>query len=97
MKSTLFGLLLVSSLAIPTLSYAQQATNAPLTRAEVKAQLIQLENVGYNPAVRDDNYPENIEAAEARVQAQQLAAQSTASDVGSSTAGSSQAGTALGN
>lgn len=91
MKSTLFGLLIVSALAVPTVSFAQQ-TNGPVTRAEVKAQLVQLEKAGFDPAAQDDDYPHDIQAAEARVQAQQLAAQGTASDVGSSAAGSSQAG-----
>jgi hypothetical protein len=91
MKSTLFGLLIVSALAVPTVSFAQQ-TNGPVTRAEVKAQLAQLEKAGFDPGAQDDDYPQDIQAAEARVQAQQLAAQGTVSDVGSSAGGSSQAG-----
>jgi len=62
--------------AAPALSFAQDQTNAPKTRAEVRQELIQLEQAGYNPATADDaTYPNDIQAAEARVSQQEGMAQ----------------------
>jgi len=57
------------ALAAPALSFAQ--SNGPVTRAEVRAELIRLEQAGYQPG-RGDNidYPVDIQAAEAKVAAQ---------------------------
>jgi type IV secretory pathway VirB9-like protein len=74
-----------------------------LTRAEVRAQLIQLEKAGYNPATANDtNYPQDLQAAERRVEAQQAQAVAQApaakpaaaadTGYGAATSGSSQAG-----
>jgi hypothetical protein len=71
-------------LAVPVVSFAQ--SNAPITRAEVRAQLIQLEQAGYNPASDQTQYPKNIEAAQARVNAENGM---SASSYGSSTNGTS--------
>ncbi|PMS37731.1 uncharacterized protein DUF4148 [Trinickia symbiotica] len=59
------------ALAVPAVSFGQPS-NGPLTRAQVRAQLIQLERAGYNPAEgnRGSHYPRDIQAAEARVAAQ---------------------------
>ncbi|WP_322102952.1 DUF4148 domain-containing protein [Paraburkholderia sp. J41] len=90
--------LVAALVAAPALSFAQAQVqnNGPLTRAEVKAQLIQLERAGYNPATADDaTYPNEIQAAEARVAQQQGVAQAQApetSGYGPSTSGSSQSG-----
>ncbi|MDR5817157.1 MULTISPECIES: DUF4148 domain-containing protein [unclassified Caballeronia] len=55
--------------AAPVASFAQ--SNQPVTRAEVRAQIVQLEKAGYNPGVvNDTTYPADIQAAEARVAAQ---------------------------
>jgi len=68
--------LVAAMVAAPALAFAQTDTNAPKTRAEVKAELQQLEQAGYNPARSNDtNYPEDIQAAEARVSRQQGMAQ----------------------
>ena len=57
------------ALAAPALSYAQ--SNGPLTRAEVRADLVRVEQAGYNPSVANDiNYPADIQAAEAKIAAQ---------------------------
>ena len=65
---------LVVSLAVvaaPTFVFAQ-SQDVPLTRAQVKAELVQLERAGYSPATGEDaNYPNDIQAAEAKVAAQQ--------------------------
>lgn len=72
--------LAVGTLATPVLSFAQ--SNAPVTRAEVRADLVRLEQAGYNPSLSDDaNYPADIQAAEAKVAAQ-TASQTTPSAYG---------------
>jgi hypothetical protein len=83
------SLLVAAAVAFPALSFAQ--TNQPLTRAEVRAQLVQLENVGYNPASDQAQYPKNIEAANARLSAQEDLASSS---YGPSIAGISESGAA---
>jgi Domain of unknown function (DUF4148) len=58
------------TLAVPALSFAQ--TNGPVTRAEVRADLVRVENAGYNPSMASDPYyPADIQAAEAKVAAQE--------------------------
>jgi hypothetical protein len=61
--------LAAGALAAPVLSFAQ--SNVPLTRADVRADLVRVEQAGYNPSVNDDaTYPADIQAAEAKVAAQ---------------------------
>ena len=68
MKRKLISILAVTGLlAAPAFAMAQSQTNGPLTRQDVKAQLIQLENAGYNPAQNDIYYPSNIQHAQQRV------------------------------
>jgi len=56
----------VSLLAAAMPSFAQ--TTHPLSRADVKAQLVQVERAGYSPAGLDDTtYPVDIQTAEAKV------------------------------
>ncbi|REE23750.1 MULTISPECIES: DUF4148 domain-containing protein [unclassified Paraburkholderia] len=81
------SLIVAAAVALPALSFAQ--SNQPLTRAQVRAELVQLEKAGYNPASDETQYPRNILAAEARVSAQNGP---TASSYGSATAGSSASG-----
>jgi uncharacterized protein DUF4148 len=89
-KSLIPAVVIVSALAAPTFAFAQSAdTNGSLTRAEVKAQLVQLEKAGYNPAGDQVNYPQNIQAAQARVDAQNAQA---ATAYGPSTSGTSAVG-----
>lgn len=77
MKKALVCLALAASaLSAPMLAFAQ--SNAPVTRAEVRSDLVSIEKAGYNPAVRDDaNYPADIQAAEAKVVAQNGQQQAT--------------------
>ncbi|CAG4897762.1 DUF4148 domain-containing protein [Paraburkholderia gardini] len=88
MKSLIKAVALAVVLAAPVVSFAQ--SNGPVTRAQVRAELAQLEKAGYNPNIGEIDYPENIQAAEARVAAQNSTVQN--SGYGSSTNGSSQAG-----
>jgi hypothetical protein len=54
---------------IPAISFAQ--SNQPLTCAEVKARLAQIESADYNPATANSyDCPANIQRAEARAAAQ---------------------------
>jgi FlaG/FlaF family flagellin (archaellin) len=76
--------------AAPVASFAQ--SNQPVTRAEVRSQIVQLEKAGYNPGfVSDSKYPADLQAAQARVNAQNGTAQSA---YGGVAAGSSQSGSA---
>jgi hypothetical protein len=70
MKTLICLSLAVSALASPALSFAQ-STSAPVTRAQVYADLVRLEQAGYDPSASNDpNYPAAIQAAEAKVAAQ---------------------------
>lgn len=69
MKSFIQAVVVAAVLAAPVASFAQ--SNQPVTRAQVRAELVQLEKAGYNPArSADSDYPADIQAAEARVAAQ---------------------------
>lgn len=63
---------LAALVAVPALSFAQ--SQQPLTRAEVKAELVQLQKAGYQPAADNTQYPANVQAALARVSAESGAA-----------------------
>ncbi|MFM0066928.1 DUF4148 domain-containing protein [Paraburkholderia aspalathi] len=89
MKSLIEAVVIAALITAPLAAFAQ--SNQPVTRAQVRAELVQLEKAGYNPALSNaDDYPANIQAAEARVAAQNGVAQ--ASGYGTATNGSSQAG-----
>ncbi|MGF6771734.1 hypothetical protein P3T18_004221 [Paraburkholderia sp. GAS199] len=70
MKKILAGFALAAaSLAAPALSFAQ--SSAPVSRAEVRADLVRLEQAGYRIGDGDSTtYPAAIQAAEAKVAAQ---------------------------
>jgi hypothetical protein len=69
------SLIVAAALAIPAVSsFAQSNANAPVTRAQVRAELVQLEKAGYQPGRDDPQYPRDVQAAEARVSAQNAAA-----------------------
>ncbi|MEM5403980.1 DUF4148 domain-containing protein [Paraburkholderia unamae] len=66
--------LFVSALvAAPALAFAQ-SPDTTVTRASVRAELVQLQKAGYNPASDNTQYPKNIEAAQMRLDAQRNAA-----------------------
>jgi hypothetical protein len=86
MKSLVQAVVIAAALAAPVAVFAQSSQS--LTRAEVRADMIQVEKAGFNPARSNPNeYPANIQAAEARVAAQNSA-------VGGVNSGSSQEGRA---
>jgi hypothetical protein len=69
MKSLIQAVVVAAALAVPVAVFAQ--SNAPITRAQVRAELVQLEKAGYHPGDGDNStYPAQIQAAEARVAAQ---------------------------
>jgi len=66
------SLIVAVLVAAPVASFAQ--SQHEITRAEVRAELVQLQKAGYNPASDNAQYPRNIEAAEARINADNNAA-----------------------
>ncbi|WP_213779456.1 DUF4148 domain-containing protein [Caballeronia sp. dw_276] len=71
MKASICATIAAAVIAIPSFAFAQADTsnNGPITRAQVRADLISVEKAGYDPAGSDINYPADIQAAEARVAA----------------------------
>ena len=59
---------IVTVLFGPVISTAQ--SNAPVSRDQVRAELVELEHAGYHVGDDDPHYPDAIQAAEARVAAQ---------------------------
>ncbi|WP_420992128.1 DUF4148 domain-containing protein [Cupriavidus sp. 30B13] len=70
MKTLIQATLLACAMAAPVLSFAQ-SVQGPVTRAEVRADLIRLEKAGYDPRGDNATYPADIQAAEAKVAAQE--------------------------
>jgi hypothetical protein len=90
MKSLVKAVALAVVLVAPAVSFAQsQPANGPVTRAQVRNELVQLEKAGYRPTANDQYYPDDIQAAEARVHAQDGA---QVSGYGPATGGASQSG-----
>jgi hypothetical protein len=90
------SLIVAAVVATPAVSSFAQS-NQPLSRTQVRAELVQLEQTGYQPGVGDrTTYPVQIQAAEARIAAQsaaQSAIQNNASgDYGGVADGSSASG-----
>jgi hypothetical protein len=89
MNSLIYAALIAGALAAPAVSFAQETT-APVTRAEVRADLVRLEQAGYRPSTKDVHYPADIQAAEARIHEQDLSSTAVG---GVPMNGSSQSGT----
>lgn len=63
------SLVIAAALAIPAVaSFAQSSPS--ISRAEVKAELVELQKAGYNPVADRTQYPRNIQAAQARLNAE---------------------------
>jgi hypothetical protein len=98
MSKIIVGLAIAASaIAAPALSFAQ--SNAPLTRADVTADLVRFQQAGYNPSTagKDPYYPANIQAAQAKIAApneQQVANQAVggAQQNGRASSGAAQVG-----
>ncbi|MBJ9963929.1 DUF4148 domain-containing protein [Burkholderia seminalis] len=82
---TYIALLMMIGAIVGQSAFAQAA--APLTRAQVRDELMRLEAAGYDPAKGDDGeYPADIQAAEAKL-AEQDRARMAASAVHAPAAG----------
>jgi Domain of unknown function (DUF4148) len=89
MKSLIQAVIAAAVICAPIASFAQ--SNAPVSRAQVRAELVQLEKAGYHVGDGDNaHYPEQLQAAEARVSVQN----SATTGYGASTNGSSSSGRA---
>jgi hypothetical protein len=87
MTSLIKAVVVVASLAASATVFAQ--SNTRITREQVRAELVQLQQAGYHVGDGDQaHYPEAIQAAEARIAAQN----NNASAYGGSVAGSTQSG-----
>lgn len=96
MKAVFSALVVATLFAAPVASFAQASqSNQPLTRAQVRQELVDLEQAGYDPLSDRQDYPRNILRAEARLAAQRAQkAQGDTSGYGAQASGSSQAGSA---
>ena len=93
MKSFTRMVLIAGLIAAPVASFAQ--SSQPVSRAQVRAELTQVEKAGYDP--RDYvHYPENIQAAEAKVEARNATVQAATSGYGGASNGTSRSGAASG-
>lgn len=92
MKSLIADAVLTAVLIAPLASFAQ--SSGPITRAQVKAEVVRLENSGYPPAGSNDyNYPQYFLDAQSRISSggQKDVA---ASSIGGSVNGASRSGLA---
>jgi hypothetical protein len=92
MKKALLCLSIAAvALTAPVLSFAQ--SNGPVTRAEVRADLVQVEQAGYRPSLGNDiHYPADIQAAEAKITAQKAQQDATQAYGGVTETGTSASG-----
>jgi hypothetical protein len=91
MKSRI-QLAVIVALSAPLISFAQ--STAPLTREQVKADFLQLEQIGGRSAIttNDFNYPQAAQAGEARVAAYKAATGQASTGRGGTASGSSSSG-----
>nr|WP_321889720.1 DUF4148 domain-containing protein [Paraburkholderia bannensis] len=87
----------LSLLVAAAAGYATASSAQGLTRAEVRADLVRVEQAGYSPSAGDDvSYPAMIQAAEAKIAAQDQQQAAQVDDaVGGMPAGTSDAGTRI--
>ncbi|RQS64367.1 DUF4148 domain-containing protein [Burkholderia sp. Bp8963] len=64
MKSIVYAVVAATALSASFGAFAQST----VTRAQVRNELVQLENAGYKPGLSSPHYPADIQAAQARVQ-----------------------------
>ncbi|AJY09470.1 DUF4148 domain-containing protein [Burkholderia dolosa] len=91
MKSIIYAAVAAAVVATPVASFAQSEQG--LTREQVRAELVQLEQNGYKPLASDSQYPSDIQAAEQRIQPNQpMLARADTSGYGATAAGGAQSG-----
>jgi type II secretory pathway pseudopilin PulG len=92
MSTRYLGLAIAAAIALPVAGYAQDSSST-VTRAQVRAELVQLESVGYRSGGGNDpHYPADIQAAEAAVASQKSTESNVGSNVGGARSGSSASG-----
>ena len=92
MNTRHLALAIAAAITFPVAGYAQESSST-VTRAQVRAELVQLESVGYRPSQANDaHYPADIQAAEAAVASRKDAGSNVDSSVGGTGSGSSAAG-----
>lgn len=94
-KSLVQAVAIAVALTAPIASFAQSAQ--PLTRAQVREELMELEATGYDPVADEIQYPANLHAAETVLAARKndsALASAEQTGFGTSAAGSSQSGAA---
>jgi len=95
MQSSIYAVIVLSVLAAPVISFAQQ-NSGTITREQVNNELVQLREAGYTGSASDTAYPADLQAALARIaennQAQARMQAPQNSEYGTSASGSSQAG-----
>lgn len=64
-KHSIAAGLIVAGIAAPGMSFAQSAPT--VTHASLRAEILQLEKAGYNPAQVSPSYPAPLQAAENQV------------------------------
>ncbi|MFB9127623.1 DUF4148 domain-containing protein [Paraburkholderia dipogonis] len=64
LKSLVQAIVIAVAITAPIVTFAQES--APITRAQVKGEIAQLENFGYSSTGSDIDYPSRLMAAEAR-------------------------------
>lgn len=89
MKSLIYAVVAASVLA-PVASFAQ--SNSSVTREQVRVELVQLQQAGYEASSRGAHYPDDIQAALQRVHARNATAQADTTGYGAAEVGSSQSG-----
>ena len=90
MKLVIKAVAVAVVLAAPVASFAQ--SNQGVTRAQVCAELTQLEKAGWSARDSEIHYPQAIQAAEARVATRNDVAQADTGGYGGVISGRSQAG-----
>jgi hypothetical protein len=68
LKPLISASLVAMTFVVQSLAFAQ--VTQPVTRAQVENELAQLRQAGYRPSTDKNGYPDNIQAAEARLRAQ---------------------------
>ena len=67
MKSFICAVAAAAALTASFGTFAQSSPSGELTRAQVREELVQLEQAGYKPEVSDAHYPNALQTAQARV------------------------------
>jgi Domain of unknown function (DUF4148) len=92
MSTRHLALAIAAAIAFPVYGYAQESSST-VTRAQVRAELVQLESGGYRPASANDlHYPADVQAAEAAVASKKGVGSNVGSSVGGTGSGSSASG-----